>query len=865
VISRAAIAAFLARPLKDSAKAKAFTPEAIDAKLEALETLPRFYTPPLYHCQKVCFLLGLMRPRYMFLLDPGLGKALPNDELVLTPSGFVRMDSLRVGDLVVGSNGDPTAVTGVFPQGRKKVYKVTFSDGSAVKSCEDHLWTVCRCARPRGDYKWETKPLKAFKDDLRGKPSKSAPAGYRKWFIPLAEPIQFWGGEALPIPPYALGVLLGDGSITPNTCGFSTNDQFISDEMRRVLPSSMGMTCYASKHPTYREWGITKCMKLIEQLKVNVKSPQRFVPDIYLKASVEGRHAILQGLLDTDGTATKQGCFNFCSMSEQLARDVVFLARSLGGVAKFKPYKIKSNFAGCTGKTAYDVIGRLPQCFAPFRLPRKQSIINQGKLKPYRAIVSVEEVGEEECRCISVAAPDGLFVANDFVVTHNTWISLNLFAYRKMLEQSQRKLVLVPFGANLDAWYKQVKLHTPKLSVEIGVDRKTNIEDVNADIVVLTYSGFLGLVSEGKPVEDEDGNDTGQTKGWQCDEKKLRAFQRHFDCVTFDEMGMLLGNHDTLLTRTVRKLVKNIPVRYGLTGTPFGKEPMRAWSQFDILDDGETFGETLGMFREVFYNSKPGYFGGTEYSFRRDRIDEFNRTLRHGSIRYAEDEVHDLPATVYNEVEVKWPEETWAYYERVVEDLKAARGNFRAVDNAFIRMRQLTAGFLSFTDGQGGKHEVVFKTNPKMDALMAWAKAIPYDRKGIIFVDLVKTGDLVSQRLTKEKLKHSRLYSGTKDKAEQIDRFEKDPDIRFLVSSKSGGIGLNLQFSNYIGFYESPTPPDIRKQMEARQRRTGQIRTPFVTDFIMRASVDRKILNSIATGQDLFKSLVEGGVYVEGE
>ena len=81
-------------------------------------------------------------PRVLVYSFEGIGKAQPIDAQVLTPFGFVSMGELIVGDLVIGRNGSPCAVIGVFPQGSKLVYRVTMTDGAETECCDDHLWLM---------------------------------------------------------------------------------------------------------------------------------------------------------------------------------------------------------------------------------------------------------------------------------------------------------------------------------------------------------------------------------------------------------------------------------------------------------------------------------------------------------------------------------------------------------------------------------------------------------------------------------------------------------------------------------------------------------------------------------------------------
>ena len=204
-------------------------------------------------------------------------------------------------------------------------------------------------------------------------------------------------------------------------------------------------------------------------------------------------------------------------------------------------------------------------------------------------------------------------------------------------------------------------------------------------------------------------------------------------------------------------------------------------------------------------------------------------------------------------------EEVWAYYDALVKELREARGNFTLVENAYHRMRQLTSGYLSFKDPEKAGHEVVFKDNPKVAALLELVNELPTERKLLIVTHYVKTGELLSAALKTAKVKNLRLYGGTKDKQGTIDKFKKDPSIRALVlNAAAGGVGLNLQVANYVIFFESPSDPSMRTQVIKRTQRDGQLRRVFVWDILVKGSIDMRIYKSVRQGIDLFKEIIDG-------
>jgi ATP-dependent DNA helicase RecG len=296
--------------------------------------------------------LARSKPMHRLLQgEVGSGKAQPIESLVLTPSGFKRMAEIEVGDEVVNPTGEITIVTGLFPQGRRDVWRVLFSDGSSVECDDEHLWAVNTSAAWYRGQALKVKTTREIREDLLKKNGSS------KWYIPGTIAVDLECGEERPLDPYLRGLLSRD------------------------------------KH----------------------------VPRAYLVAPIKVRHAVLQGLLDTDGTVnrTKGSDVSFLSASRQLAEDLRWLAHSLGGLARVRPVT-KS------GRTYFQVSLRLPSEYPPFRLERKarlwRPLTNYHSFR--RAIRRVEYVRPKPVQCISVAHPNQLYVTDHFVATHNTVVAL---------------------------------------------------------------------------------------------------------------------------------------------------------------------------------------------------------------------------------------------------------------------------------------------------------------------------------------------------------------------------------------------------------------------------------------------------------
>ncbi|MEV5974447.1 helicase-related protein [Streptomyces sp. NPDC051921] len=350
--------------------------------------------------------------------EVGSGKAQPLDSLVLTPEGFRPMGEITVGDPVVVPTGDIALVDGVFPQGERDVWRLVLSDGTSVECDDEHLWIVgTSSAWDRGQ-----EPKVMTTREIREDTFKAD--GSSKWHIPAATPVDLADGTSPPLDPYVFGLLLGDGSFRHDLL-LSTADEEILTAVRTVLEPECTVTRVPGSRCDYTiglrgPEGGTRRNPVVGVLRAfglwGATSHDTFLPGEFKNTSVKNRLAVLQGLMDTDGTVDAQGLsVSFCSASRQLAEDVAWLVRSLGGRARL-----------LTKKAAFNVSIALPDEYIPFRLARKaRRMPTRPKDNTFRrGIRAVEYVGRKPVQCISVAHPDHAYVTDHFTVTHNTMVAL---------------------------------------------------------------------------------------------------------------------------------------------------------------------------------------------------------------------------------------------------------------------------------------------------------------------------------------------------------------------------------------------------------------------------------------------------------
>jgi phosphate starvation-inducible PhoH-like protein len=412
------------------------------------------------------------------------GRAQPLHSLVLTPAGWCTMGSLKVGDEVIGSDGKPTEVTGVFPQGEKKVYRMTMSDGASTLACAEHLWAVNTIEDEREGKQARVLQTQEIRENLRRN-------GQCRYELPLLSSPVNWAYRETPVDPYMLSLLSGNSSLS--------NPYFRISYKLGLAYMSLG----PGEEPAI-DWSGNPVglydAKVLERLKEGVgqleRSATSVIPEIYLYNSAEVRQAVLQGLLDPSGDSETQSdgtCHIQCRInSEQLKDEALFLVRSLGGVAHCRKRTSVSRKPGLAhGEEILDrsvsfiMDIQLPEGVKPFRMKRKAAYYQeQGGGRPTRFIKHIKRAGVQETQCISVASPDALYVTDDFILTHNTLADAFIIldeAQNTTSEQMKMFLTRIGFGSKavITGDVTQIDLPTGKRSGLVEAERVlSKVEDI---------------------------------------------------------------------------------------------------------------------------------------------------------------------------------------------------------------------------------------------------------------------------------------------------------------------------------------------------------------------------------------------------
>ncbi|SFP66415.1 replicative DNA helicase [Geodermatophilus dictyosporus] len=415
---------------------------------------------------------------------PGVGKALALDTPIATPTGWTTMGDVRVGDRVLGANGRPTTVvaaTDVLTD--RPCYEVHFSDGTVVVADAQHQWvTTDRAARRLG----ERGEARVRTTEELARTVRCATADRRlNHAVVNAAPLDLPAAD-LPVPPYALGVWLGDG--TSAAAQYTSADPeiaaYIEAEGLLVAPSgadrryslrlparpapaerpcpmcgepfvprtsrvqTCGKTCGGrlrasggvGRQATCPDCGgpssgLAQCQACRDDhgtvtglLRTLGVLDDKHIPIAYLRASVAQRRALLAGLLDTDGTVTASGAVQFAVTKRRLAEDARELIAGLGHRVTLSTKRVRGRSEASS--TCYTLTFSTDD--EVFRLERKKLVHKERGARTYTArgvrfVTEVRPVPSEPVRCIQVDAADSLFLAGrSLVPTHNSTLGLDI-------------------------------------------------------------------------------------------------------------------------------------------------------------------------------------------------------------------------------------------------------------------------------------------------------------------------------------------------------------------------------------------------------------------------------------------------------
>ena len=381
-----------------------------------------------------------IRPKHKIKLFFAANKCLPLDAPILMADGtWKKLGSIKVGDKVIGcdyitGNAEPTIVIGTSRAGKKKVFKISFNQGGYVIASKEHSFPTLLKSGKRflSHRKWADNIPKKRKLSTLLKRQNVSISCKTRFLKPSS--VKFLN-KKLPLHPYLVGALLGDGSLGKGL-GFTSKDTDIIFKVNSLL-NNIGYELRKQKGDNYdyrissikpiprakNGFGTGFLKQELIKLGLIAKCGDKRIPHIYKISDIESREELLAGLIDTDG------CYEeFTSKSEQLTKDFVFLVNSLGGKANYKPtIKICTNNGkkGTYYRATWYLDRKLPLCLQ-YKNERKNRITQVFRDRKLKVVKDIEALDKEvECGDIEVAHPSHTYISYDWIITGNTGKTCN--------------------------------------------------------------------------------------------------------------------------------------------------------------------------------------------------------------------------------------------------------------------------------------------------------------------------------------------------------------------------------------------------------------------------------------------------------
>lgn len=447
--------------------------------------------------------------------------------------------------------------------------------------------------------------------------------------------------------------------------------------------------------------------------------------------------------------------------------------------------------------------------------------------------------------------------------TGKTATCLDLIRYHRDLQVAPA-LALVPNGSNVYDWLDQARAFHPSLLVGAVSDALTakqkqqRFEDQHLDLVVCTYAYLLSWCRR-----------FGEARDGRVYQLPPRG---RFGIIVADECTTL-RTWDSKTSKTVRYLCEDAVLALGLTGTPLGRKPESLWSEFRAIDGGVTLGQTLSIYRAMYYREhqekikgkvpklwwkkgkkQPIRMGKVTYRFQKKFAAAHLKRVRTGSIRYRLREIHDMPPKTEKVLRFDLTPEQVRWYRKSLSETRGGLGDGvgEATTGYYHHVRRLSAGAL-----MAGDEVVPLKHNPRLELL--WEVIQESEgRKRVVFFQYRASGDLAVAGLAERGHRAGVIDGRTRDRQAVLSAFKSGDLQTLMIQIQAGAFGLNLQAGSVCVFYELHPDPILIQQAKARIYRAGQTQHCLFYDIVGNFPADLLTQQTLKQSRDI-RSLIMGG------
>ena len=779
----------------------------------------------LHNYQRQMANFAIEHPKCGLFLPMGSGKAIDDTAWIPTPTGLRQVSKIRVGSYLIGRNGKPTKVTAVYPHKDKEALKITLEDNRELICCTEHLISYIK------NKELVTEDAQTIYKKIKNGETIT---------LPEADPI-IWAYRKTEIHPYALGVILGCGWLSTNMpkirCTKKTAEKFcnaIKVSPKKLKQSNKFENLWSLQYDLYvkyfqrnlRSTGLAK-----------IKKPLRDIPPEYIINSIENRTALFEGLIDGfefDTQKINDTTIRITIPGPKLAKSFVMVARSLGYSAKYELIKE-------TGKKSKHTIEIV-----------KNGITGQKRTVNIKSIVPVEP---RNMTCFTVDAPDHLFLANDFIVTHNTLTTLEVI-YE--LAPRCKILIIGPRPVVRSTWNDEIKKWKFPLRVKSLIENDKGralsrekrhelyqevCQSKEAAIWLINREMVCDLVEHLPKMKNQNGQ---TVPYWP------------FKMVVIDE-AQAFKTYNSKRFKALASVTDQIPRLIELTGTPTPNGLMDLWALIYLLDQGKRLGPNITAYRTSYFYSTMTTPNGAPIGW--VPLTWASREIH----KRVSDIVVSLPDIQQNMPDVVFsnhiiqlnPTERKMYKELIKEQvLEFDDGDEVVAANAAVlqsKLSQLASGAI-YVNGTSEYKELHRR---KIDECLRIVEEageptlIAYhfrSDKEMIVKYMREVLDNNSKNKGKKKQKELpdnstksrvQVFDGS---PEMVRRWNnKEIDV-MLIQPASAGHGLNLQYGgSTLIWYTLPWNLEHYLQTNARLHRQGQKNTVFIHRLMTEKTVDEKI------------------------
>ena len=747
----------------------------------------------------------------MLWLNLGLGKALTLSTPILTVNGWKTHGTIEVGDLLVHPKGGTNRVTQVHAIRNEEVYELELKDGRVAECHHEHLWTVdvVSVVGSRTDgTRCERVVSKTFTT------AELMSRSYKRCALQRIERIDY-PEKQLPIEPYLLGALLADGfyshtNPTGAMLSYHADDQFIYDKCAELLPAGCKYAANRYTSANGKQVYIIGIRPALDGLGLGATySGERFIPKEYLTASFDQRLALLRGLMDCDGSIRSRNRKQYSTTSARLRDDIHELVVTLGGTTSVctnaRPDKPDS------ATIEYNISITFVD-LNPFSLPRKaDKVIPSTRDRVSTKIKDIRRTGRfEDMRCISTERADGLYIINDYMVTHNTTTTLHAIMRRKRAGEVKKVLLVAPLRVIQLTWRQEAEkwhdTHDLRFSNMTGTAKQRQMALFsNADIYMTNFEslGWLAL----------------QLQNYWINQ----GYEIPFEMVVWDEISKMKRPESNRF-KDFAPMIEHFKYTVGLTASPASNGLHNTWGQFYVLDAGKRLGNDYKQFQSRFFHKLSGDYGKwVAYENTRDMIIQ---------------QVSDITIEISAEGNLELPD-------------------FQSIDIVVKLTPKLMKGYLKLesefqVELESGEDVEVFNTQALASKLLQYSSGVIYnhpdpegrpDYRVEEFVHkikdealddiIVESGDepiLLAYNFSSERSRIMAKYPDAKcltgateeDAIKIMAEFNSGSLKLCLVHPLSAGFGLNLQQAcSTIVWYGIPYNLESYEQTNGRIQRQG--------------------------------------------